>query len=201
MPDEMGIATDSGTKVGIAFRAVRQCHQDVGRLIADFDRHMTKVGLQRPSDQDAVTWGISRASYAPYWMAKQLYRLYFDQETPGILRGLNIRFFSDHTDLREPRLIVGWIEYKLKPDQPVREVASTWDLDDGYHKWCNAAENDLGQVLTYKSRENGPDKERVARLSAVATNLYQIQKSEDVNELLQKAENQFKQMDLADVPV
>ncbi len=173
--------TETGQMVGIAFEAIRQCHQDVGRLIADFDGYMAKSGLTRMSDQDAVTWGMSRAAYAPYWMAKQLYRLYHDVEkTPNVVEGINIRFFSDDGSLNEPRLIVGRIVYDVPLTKTVQKIAQTWDLDDGYHKWCNATPDDFGKPVTCSNADNG----RLLRMCAIALDLYSIQSLEDVKSLL-----------------
>jgi len=180
--------TESGKLVGIAFEAVRQCHQDVGRLIADFDGYMSKAGQRRVWNQDAVTWGISRAAYSPYWIANKLYRLYHDAEkSADIVDGLNIRFFSDDGTLNEPRLIVGRIIYDTHPTKTVQKRALTWDLDDGYHKWCNASPDDLGKPVTCNNADNG----RVLRMCAIALDLYAIPSLEVVTKALSQVRTEL----------
>lgn len=179
--------TEPGRLVGIAFEAVRQCHQDVGRLIADFDGYMSKTSLRRIWDQDAVTSGVSRAGYAPYWMAERLYRLYHDaQTTPNVVDGLNIRFFSDDRSLNEPRLIIGRIIYDVTLPKTVRKVANEWDLDVGYHKWCNASPNELGKLVSCDNADNG----RILRMSAIALDLYSIQSLEIIKSSLDQVRSQ-----------
>ncbi len=183
------MATDAGQLARIAFQAIRQCHQDVGRLIADFDGDMSRAGLRRMWNQDAVTWGMSRAAYAPYWMAQKLYRLYHDAErSPHILDGINIRFFSDDHSLSEPRLIVGRIVYEVPPTKTIQAIAQTWDLDDGYQKWCNGSPDDLGQLITCGPADHG----RVLRMSAIAHDLYSIGSLKDVKASLDTVRAQLK---------
>lgn len=180
-----------GLKVGIAFEAVRQCHQDVGRLIADFDGYMTKARWTRLWTQDAVTWGVSRAAYSPYWMAKMIYRMYQNEDAfPGVVEGFNIRFFSDDRSLKEPRLVVGRAKYDVPPNKTVTKVAQTWDFDEGFGKWCNAQPEDLGKVLSCDNKERN-----VERMLVIGVNLYSIQRLDDVTDKMQQIRHQFEAQD------
>jgi hypothetical protein len=179
----MDMPTVLGKQVGIAFKAVRQCHEDLRQLIADFDSLVSKRGLQRAWSLDAVTYGVSRAAYAPYWMASKLYRVYHDPEKhPNVIEGINIRFFADDGSLDEPKLIAGRIAYTVAADQTVENVAQVWDLDDAYRQWSGALPNDLGKPLTCRVESHV----RVERACVVATDLYSIQSIDDVTSLLEQ---------------
>lgn len=171
-----------GLNVGIAFNAVRQCHQDIGRLIADLDGFMGKTNWKRFGNQDSVTWGTSRSAYSPYWMAKQVYRLYQNEDAgPLVLEGINIRFFEDDRSLDQPRLVIGRVAYMTPPTS-----YQSWDLDEGYHKWCNAQVDDLGKVLLCNNESKG-----VAKMLVVAVNLYSVQKLGDVTAKLMEVRQRF----------
>jgi hypothetical protein len=181
------VATDAGKQVGIAFEAVRQCHEDVGRLIADLDSYMIKQGWKRMWTQDAVTLGMSRAAYASYWMAKQIYRLFANEDaTPNIVEGINIRFFAADKSLAEPRLVVGRAEYEVPVNKSVGSVAQTWDLDDGYGIWCNAQADDLGKVLTCSKADR-----KVKKMCVAAFDLYAIGGLNDVTDKLDEVRRYF----------
>jgi len=178
---------NSGIQAGIAFEAVRLCHQDVGKLIADLDGYMTKEKWKRLGNQDAVTSGVSRAAYAQYWMAKRLYRLYFNEDSaPGIVDGINIRFFDDDGNLEQPRLFIGRAKYTVPQKMTVADAADTWDFEDGYGKWYNAQPEDLGQILTCKNEDK-----KVVKMCIVAVNLYSITKLDDLTSKLVEVQQQF----------
>lgn len=175
--------TELGKQVAIAFKAVRQCHEDVRQLIADFDSLMSKKGLQRAWSLDAVTYGVSRAAYAPYWMASKLYRVYHEPEKhPNVIEGINIRFFADDDSLDEPKLIAGRIDYAVAADQTVENVAQVWDLDHAYNHWSGGSPIDLAKPLTCRVDSHV----RVKRACVVATDLYSIRSIEDVKSLLEQ---------------
>lgn len=177
-----------GLKVGIAFEAVRQCHQDVGRFIADLDGHMARRQWSRLWSQDAVTWGVSRAAYASHWMAERIYRMYQNEETdPGIVEGINIRFFADDGSLKEPRIVVGRARYIAPTNKLLGDVAQTWDLDEGYAMWCNAQAEDTGKILSCGNEGRG-----IKRMLVTGLNLYSIGRLADVTDKLEAIRQQFE---------
>ena len=178
--------TELGPMIGIAFNAVRQCHQDLGRLLSDLDGMMTGTAMKRVWDENAVTRGVSLAAGSPYWMARKIYRLYYDpMGAPNVVEGINIRFFSKDGSLNEPRLVAGRTIYDVPPAKNIQKVAKTWDLDKGYHEWCNAPPEDLGKPLLYNHTENGPDQGRVVRMGVIARDLYSITAIVDIRTMLE----------------
>lgn len=177
------MSEQAGLKVGIAFEAVLRCHQDVGRLIADLDSYMARSQWTRLGKQDTVTWDVSRAAYSPYWMAKQLYRLYQDpSSTPGVVEGINIRFFSDDGSLKQPRLVVGRAKYSVQPT-----TWQSWDFDENYDKLQNVQAQKTGRILSCSDRDKG-----VEKMLVVGLNLYSITRLDDVTDRLQEIRDNFE---------
>jgi len=182
------MATNDGQQVGIAFEAVLQCHKDLGRLIADLDGYMTKQKWSRLWSQDAVTSGVSRAAYAPFWMAKRLYRLYQNEDSaPGVVEGINVRFFSEDSSLKEPRLVIGRGRYNVPANKTVAKIAETWDFDDAIGKWCNAQSGDLGKVLSCEHGEKS-----IEKMCVIAVDLYSITTLDQVTKMLADVRKEFE---------
>lgn len=178
--------TNDGKKVKIAFEAIRQCHQDVGRLIADLDAHMIRDKWKRLSSQDAVTWGLSRAAYSPYWMAQMIYRQYCNKDVAhDIVDGINIRFFSDDKTLAEPRIVIGRAKYEVPANKSLSQVAQTWDFDEGFEKWYKAQADDMEKILSFEKPERA-----VRKMCIVALDLYSITSFEQVTNWLVKVRQQ-----------
>ena len=173
--------TEAGKKVAIAFQAVKQCHSDVGRLLRDLDDPMAREGWRNAFSRDAVTYDVSKSISATYWMPYYVYRVYRSERHPGVVEGVNVRFFSDHPEFPEPLLIAGRTRYAIPDGKRLAEVAWSWDLSDGFLKWSNVGPADLNRAIPVTEAPGRPIEEMVV----AATELYSIRSLGDVLKLLE----------------
>lgn len=181
------MSAEQGELVAIAFQTVRECHEGVRRLIVDLDGHMTKKGWCRIGDYDSVTADFTRAAKGPHWMAKRLFLRYANPDaTPGIVEGVNIRFFAEQQQLHAPILYAGRCRYAPKVWDGVKKRRFYWDFENGYGKWAETKAEELGVVATCRN-----EAQCVEKMCVVAVNLYSIEKVDDVVALLDRVRQEF----------
>src|SRR4051812_6456201 len=80
--------TENGKLASVAFRQVKQCHSDLGKLFRDLDDRMRMTGWGRLwSGRDAVTLDDSKSIDAEHWMPSKAYRLYKHPELLNHVEG------------------------------------------------------------------------------------------------------------------
>lgn len=176
------MTTEDGLNVGKAFEAVRQCHQDMGRLICELDGRMQSSGWQRDGI-DRVAYPVSLLASAGCWMPFGVFRHYRQESDRNLIEGFNALFFWGKGELPEPRLVVGRARY-VDWDQDAHE-GKHWDFDTAYWKACERG-IESGTVSAIRM-----DDSRIDRICVVGTDLYGIRSLEDVLGMLGTVREKF----------
>jgi hypothetical protein len=108
------MATEAGRRAAIAFRAVKQCHGHLGKLLRDLDVRLAREEWTPLlwGSRDAVTYDMSKSVLAEHWMPERIYRFYKTPAHTGIAWGLNVWFFGS-ANFEEPLLVVGCGRYLI----------------------------------------------------------------------------------------
>lgn len=170
------MATEAGRLMAIAFKAVRQCQADVGKLLHDLDGRMKQEGWTRlwADRRDYVTSGVTKGTDSNRWMVRWLYRLYKNEQMSNTVDGINLHFF---VDIQEPLLVVGRAVYRVPAGKRLEDVCKRSDLTAGY-KSVVAGEDPFRTAVARPNLD-----ERIDRLTFRAVDLYSIQNMEAVLKL------------------
>ena len=163
------MATEAGRLMTIAFKAVRQCQSDVGKLLHDLDGRMKQDGWSRlwADRRDNVTSGVTKGTDSSRWMVRWLYRLYRNPQVPNTVDGINVHFFGD---IQEPLLVAGRAVYQVPAGKQIEDICKRWDLTTGFHKCVAEGTDPFATANTYANVD-----ERIGHLKLRAVDLYSIE--------------------------
>jgi len=174
------MSPDYGKKIGKAFEAIYQLHEDASKLLSDCDSVIGKG--KAPLFGSVITKDLSKAVYDPgKWMPYGVFR-YYDAsiELPGIAEGVLIYFWDEAPKPEEPFLIVGQIKYVLDTEESVASVCNCWDLWYAFVKWIKS--RPANEVITGLDAGDG----RIEWFKLILVPLFAIQSMEQVAIMMDK---------------
>ena len=167
--------TERGRLAAIAFRFVKQCHSDLGKLFRDLDDLMTATGSVRLwNGRDAVTQEVSKSIDAKHWMPSKAYRIYRHPDYSNHVEGINALFFCEDSTVVEPLLVTGRARYNVPNGKNIssKGVVLPWDFIDSFLRLNRGAEINPNQVLHFTDS----DAERLSEIHVVGADLYYLLK-------------------------
>jgi len=170
------MSTDNGKKIQAAVKAVCQMHNDVSKLLMDFDDF-----APWPCESvfgNAATRDLTAQARAKYWMSEGVYRYLSSKEEPGLVEAITACFID--SKLVEPLLLLGRMRYAVGGDQTIAGVCEPWDLWNLYFLWNKDWQERVPKDCS------APDKSRITSARAIATPLYSVGSLSEVGDLLIK---------------
>ena len=169
--------TGYGKKIGQALKAVATMHSQVSQLLSDCDSLFPDY---EPVFGNIVTSGLTYHLKADFWMARAVYRYWFQQGKPVL--GVTAMFRSMAVELEQPLFLVGCIEYPDTTSQNIRQRC------DGWHLWL-ALRDWAPKPLALSEVINLPDpdgKGTIRNMKLIAVPLFEIENLDDVRMLFKR---------------
>jgi len=129
-----------GLQMSLALKAVRAMHVDSSRLLLDLDR--TLVGYTSVYRSVATIDSMSYDIKKPDFMTDGVFRHWVHPSQADTVIAVNLAFWDDNVDLKEPFFIAAKIRYAEPLPNPW-DRNKAWDPWHAYLSWTNPREVDL----------------------------------------------------------
>lgn len=169
--------TDYGKKMMQALKAVATMHSQVSQLLSDCDSLFPDY---EPVFGNIVTSLLSWNLRADFWMARGVYRYWFQQGKPVL--AVAAMFHSKVMELEQPLFLVGSIDYPDITSQNVKQQVDAWHLWTAFRDWAPKP-TPLSEVVDL-SDPNG--KGTIKSIKLIAVPLFQIENLDDVSTLFRR---------------
>ncbi|MBI2193895.1 MAG: hypothetical protein HYU36_18110 [Planctomycetes bacterium] len=176
---------DYGIRIGKAFRAIDQLHNEIRHLFRDCDR------LHSPEWESVfatkITRDVGENLDAGTWMPEGVYRYYYRKaEPPDCVESVMICFFDRREQRRfaEPLLLVARFYYNMQIGA-VAEVCRAWDTWNAFFHWVEAEKHGY----PYPWREvisSDYDSKRITASYMLAVPLFEVTCSNDIRGFIER---------------
>ena len=164
-----------GVKIGKAYKAIIQMHDDIKKLLMDCDNYFNLDVIF----DNTVTSGFSYSIRNPVWLAPGVFRYWLLEDSEVF--GITIVLHSTEYEIKEPLLILGILDYNKDDVAEIKDVCNHWDLWNSVLDGTD--EFSIGEV---KEIDNVTDDGRINNINYYVKPLFELNSFNDVKNCIEK---------------